>query len=97
MYRFAFPRNLSDVLASLIKDGDVTGLLGLPKPDGSGVLPQLLGRPEGERGGQRMLRRGGDFGSDEASSDTDEGRAQNRRVAVNILVSKAVDGIESGG
>lgn len=30
-----------------------------------------------------------------ASNDTDEGKAQNRRVAVNILVSKAVDGIES--
>ena len=49
VYRFAFPRNLSDILASLIKDGDVTGLLGLPKPDGSGVLAQLLGRPEWER------------------------------------------------
>ncbi|MFM5884223.1 MAG: OmpA family protein [Novosphingobium sp.] len=28
-----------------------------------------------------------------ASNDTDEGRAQNRRVAVNILVSKSVDGL----
>jgi outer membrane protein OmpA-like peptidoglycan-associated protein len=28
-----------------------------------------------------------------ASNDTDEGKAQNRRVAVNILVSKAVDGL----
>ena len=27
-----------------------------------------------------------------ASNDTPEGRAQNRRVAVNVLVSKAVDG-----
>ena len=49
VYRFAFPRNLSDVLAPLIKDGDVVGLLGLLKPDGSGVFAQLLGRPEWER------------------------------------------------
>ena len=28
-----------------------------------------------------------------ASNDTDEGKAQNRRVAVNILVSKSVDGL----
>jgi outer membrane protein OmpA-like peptidoglycan-associated protein len=28
-----------------------------------------------------------------ASNDTVEGKAQNRRVAVNILVSKAVDGL----
>ncbi|GGD81033.1 hypothetical protein GCM10010990_33710 [Croceicoccus mobilis] len=28
-----------------------------------------------------------------ASNDTREGKAQNRRVAVNVLVSKAVDGI----
>ena len=28
-----------------------------------------------------------------ASNDTIEGKAQNRRVAVNILVSKAVDGL----
>jgi outer membrane protein OmpA-like peptidoglycan-associated protein len=28
-----------------------------------------------------------------ASNDTEEGRAQNRRVAVNILVSKSVDGL----
>ena len=28
-----------------------------------------------------------------ASNDTDEGKAQNRRVAVNVLVSKAVDGL----
>lgn len=30
-----------------------------------------------------------------ASNDTPEGKAQNRRVAVNVMVSKAVDGIES--
>ena len=28
-----------------------------------------------------------------ASNDTNEGKAQNRRVAVNILVSKSVDGL----
>ena len=28
-----------------------------------------------------------------ADNETPEGRAQNRRVAVNILVSKAVDGL----
>lgn len=28
-----------------------------------------------------------------ASNDTDEGKAQNRRVAVNVLVSKSVDGL----
>ena len=28
-----------------------------------------------------------------ASNDTPEGKAHNRRVAVNILVSKAVDGM----
>ena len=28
-----------------------------------------------------------------ASNDTPEGKAQNRRVSVNILVSKAVDGM----
>ena len=28
-----------------------------------------------------------------ASNDTAEGKAQNRRVAVNILVSKSVDGM----
>jgi outer membrane protein OmpA-like peptidoglycan-associated protein len=32
-----------------------------------------------------------------ADNETAEGKAQNRRVAVNILVSKAVDGIQSGG
>ena len=32
-----------------------------------------------------------------ADNSTSEGRAQNRRVAVNILVSKAVDGLQSGG
>jgi OOP family OmpA-OmpF porin len=32
-----------------------------------------------------------------ADNSTPEGRAQNRRVAVNILVSKAVDGLQSGG
>ena len=31
-----------------------------------------------------------------ADNTTAEGRAQNRRVAVNILVSKAVDGIQLG-
>jgi outer membrane protein OmpA-like peptidoglycan-associated protein len=31
-----------------------------------------------------------------ADNSTPEGRAQNRRVAVNIMVSKAVDGIETG-
>jgi OmpA-OmpF porin, OOP family len=30
-----------------------------------------------------------------ASNDTEEGKAQNRRVSVNVMVSKAVDGIES--
>ncbi|MGE3693413.1 MAG: OmpA family protein, partial [Novosphingobium sp.] len=28
-----------------------------------------------------------------ASNETYEGKAQNRRVAVNVLVSKAVDGL----
>jgi flagellar motor protein MotB len=28
-----------------------------------------------------------------ASNDTPEGKAQNRRVSVNVLVSKSVDGI----
>jgi flagellar motor protein MotB len=28
-----------------------------------------------------------------ASNDTEEGKAQNRRVSVNVLVSKSVDGI----
>ncbi len=32
-----------------------------------------------------------------ADNETAQGRQQNRRVAVNILVSKAVDGIQSGG
>jgi outer membrane protein OmpA-like peptidoglycan-associated protein len=32
-----------------------------------------------------------------ADNNTAAGKAQNRRVAVNILVSKAVDGIQSGG
>lgn len=32
-----------------------------------------------------------------ADNETPQGKAQNRRVAVNVLVSKAVDGIESGG
>ena len=31
-----------------------------------------------------------------ADNSTAEGRAQNRRVAVNIMVSKAVDGIQLG-
>jgi outer membrane protein OmpA-like peptidoglycan-associated protein len=31
-----------------------------------------------------------------ADNSTPEGRAQNRRVAVNIMVSKAVDGIQLG-
>jgi flagellar motor protein MotB len=30
-----------------------------------------------------------------ADNSTPEGRAQNRRVAVNVLVSKAVEGIET--
>lgn len=46
----------------------------------------------------RMLTPTGMSESDPAADNsTPEGRAQNRRVAVNILVSKAVDGIESGG
>ncbi len=32
-----------------------------------------------------------------ASNDTDEGKAQNRRVAVNVLVSNGVDGCEVCG
>jgi flagellar motor protein MotB len=32
-----------------------------------------------------------------ADNTTAEGKAQNRRVAVNILVSKAVDGVEQQG
>jgi flagellar motor protein MotB len=32
-----------------------------------------------------------------ADNTTAEGKAQNRRVAVNILVSKAVDGMEQQG
>jgi OOP family OmpA-OmpF porin len=48
----------------------------------------------------RMLTPAGMAESDPAADNsTPQGRAQNRRVAVNILVSKAVDGIEtaSGG
>jgi outer membrane protein OmpA-like peptidoglycan-associated protein len=48
----------------------------------------------------RMLTPTGMSESDPAADNsTPEGRAQNRRVAVNIMVSKAVDGIEtaSGG
>lgn len=42
----------------------------------------------------RMLTPTGMAESDPlASNDTDEGKAQNRRVAVNILVSKSVDGL----
>ena len=32
-----------------------------------------------------------------ADNSTAEGKAQNRRVAVNILVSKAVDGVDRQG
>jgi OOP family OmpA-OmpF porin len=46
----------------------------------------------------RMLTPTGMSESDPAADNsTPEGRAQNRRVAVNILVSKAVDGLQSGG
>jgi outer membrane protein OmpA-like peptidoglycan-associated protein len=46
----------------------------------------------------RMLTPTGMSESDPAADNsTAEGRAQNRRVAVNIMVSKAVDGIQSGG
>ena len=42
----------------------------------------------------RMLTPTGMAEADQvASNDTIEGKAQNRRVAVNILVSKAVDGL----
>jgi outer membrane protein OmpA-like peptidoglycan-associated protein len=46
----------------------------------------------------RMLTPTGMSESDPAADNsTPQGMAQNRRVAVNILVSKAVDGIQSGG
>ena len=46
----------------------------------------------------RMLTPTGMAESDPAADNaTEEGRAQNRRVAVNILVSKAVDGLEQPG
>jgi OOP family OmpA-OmpF porin len=46
----------------------------------------------------RMLTPTGMAESDPAADNTTpQGRAQNRRVAVNILVSKAVDGIQAGG
>ena len=46
----------------------------------------------------RMLTPTGMAESDPAADNsTPQGRAQNRRVAVNILVSKAVDGLQSGG
>ncbi len=46
----------------------------------------------------RMLTPTGMSESDPAADNTTpQGRAQNRRVAVNILVSKAVDGIEGAG
>ena len=46
----------------------------------------------------RMLTPTGMSEADPAADNTTpQGRAQNRRVAVNILVSKAVDGIEAGG
>jgi flagellar motor protein MotB len=42
----------------------------------------------------RMLTPKGMATSDPlASNDTEEGKAQNRRVAVNVLVSKSVDGL----
>ena len=46
----------------------------------------------------RMLSPTGMSESDPAEDNsTAEGRAKNRRVAVNIMISKAVDGIQSGG
>jgi OOP family OmpA-OmpF porin len=46
----------------------------------------------------RMLSPTGMSESDPAADNsTAEGRAKNRRVAVNIMISKAVDGIQSGG
>jgi OOP family OmpA-OmpF porin len=46
----------------------------------------------------RMLSPTGMSESDPAADNsTPEGRAKNRRVAVNIMISKAVDGIQSGG
>jgi len=46
----------------------------------------------------RMLTPTGMAEADPAADNTTpEGRAQNRRVAVNILVSKAVEGIKAGG